>query len=966
MAEPTQRFLIHAAASARELSGAGDRGDALPVTIVSDRVPVAAPPVAPVTIPGFDLLGELGRGGMGVVYKARQQNLNRLVALKVMHGGPLASEENKARFRIEAEAAARLHHPNIVQVYDVGECAGFSYMALELIEGETLRRWQGGRRIAPTEAAQLVATVARAIHHAHEQGIVHRDIKPANVLLAPVSVTHPDLGATGSATVPSLSATLLTPGPHADGTDGPRAVTPKITDFGLAKALDGGRDLTVTGVACGTPNYMAPEQVRGVGVGPRTDVYGLGAVLFELLAGRPPFAGADAADVMGLILKAEPPGVRKLAPGVPRDLAVIVAKCLEKDPAARYPSARDAADDLDRFLAHKPITARPVGAAERAWRGAKRNPVVTAFLFVSTIGCGLTGALAVELARTARDEHRARADAEAARDELRGALTETEAARAQADAARVLADAAGEGAKLEARRAGEKQQEADAARGRAEDNLRVARGVIRASLRELSRHPRFEDEDFRAARGALIEQARSFRDTVSRHAPNTPEWLDDLAEVSHWLGFLEYLNNNQVAAAAEYDRAAEAAGAWAALDPTRPEPRSRQSFSLVNAGNALVNARRFADAEARYRAAARLIDAVVGERPLEARYRSQSVEAHGQLCNVFRISDQPAAWEAAARRELVRAKALVRACGPAPDHLRLLGGAYLNLSKSLSRAGKPNDAELQLSTAVALRDELRTAYPTISRYASEYGSALLAHAALLNARGASERAWDAYRTAVEVLEKVQSAAPGVNAHGVDLAVALSQYADFLRARKEHAGAERRYNQALDLARSVLHRAPTHALAREACAGAATGRAHLYNATGRHREAAAEWAKLATDDPDPRRRTRHELFVMQSFLFARDWVAAGTLADAHMKRDQPGWMWLELARVWCLASKQIESDESLTPPERRAGAEQAVDKAVACLEKARVLGEFEKPDMRQWFASKVELAPVRDKFDPNKK
>jgi tetratricopeptide (TPR) repeat protein len=950
--------------------------DVLPLTLVSNRDPGA--PIVPVAFPGFEILGELGRGGMGVVYKARQRNLNRLVALKVILGGPLASDEDKGRFRTEAEAAARLHHPNIVQVYDVGEHAGFSYMALELIEGQTLRQWHGGARTDPKQAAKMVGAVARAIHHAHEQGIVHRDIKPANVLLAPVSAAHPELGAT-SGSLPTVATSAVSRAPSS-GHNVALPVTPKITDFGLAKALDGGRDLTVTGVACGTPNYMAPEQVRGQAVTPGVDVYGLGAVLFELLAGRPPFAGTDAAEVMGQILRADAPDVRKFAPAVPRDLAVVVAKCLEKSPAARYASARDAADDLDRFLSGKPIAARPVGRAERVWRWVKRNPVVTAFLLVATLGCCATGGLAVALARTARDEHQAREAAEAARADAEGqhalaerrgadvlhALFVAEEARRQADCEKAAADRARDAATQEAERAGEKEREADAARALAEDNLRVARGVIRVSLRELSRHPRFEEDDFRGARVTLIAQARSFRDAVSRHAPNAAEWLDDLADVSHWLGFLEYLNNNQTGAAAEYRRAAEAAGKWAALEPDRPEPRARQSFSLVNAGNAQVNARRYPDAEAAYREAVRLIDAVAAARPRDGHYRAQAVEASGRLANLFRIWRRPVEWEAAARAELDRADALVRECGPAAEHRALAARAHLTLAQALAARQQWADAERHFAAAVRGRDELRAERPGAVRWAFEYGAALLAQAEFLAGRGAADRAGDAFRTAVEVMEKGQAAAPSVNAHCAELAAAWVQYADFLRGRTGFAEAERRYNQALDLAAAVTRGAPSFRPAREAWVSAATGRAHLYNATGRHHEAAAEWARLAADDPDPGRRPRHELYVSQSLLFAGAWAPACLAAEAQMMKDQPGWMWADLGRVWCLAHAQIEADPDLDPDLRPVAAAVAIHQAVACLKKARALGEFAKPQLRKWYDSGPEFAPVRDRFDPDRK
>jgi len=915
----------------------------LALTHAGEHVPARPVGTVPVEFPGFEILSELGRGGMGVVYKARQRNLNRLVALKVILGGPLASLEDKARFRIEAEAAARLHHPNIVQVYDVGECAGFSYIALELVEGDTLRKWQDGRPIDPRLAARLVSAVARGVQHAHEQGIVHRDLKPANILLAPAPAANADTGAgsaSRSAALSSGSASRPLSGQHATALP----VAPKVTDFGLAKPLVGGADLTVTGVACGTPNYMAPEQVRGKALSPAVDVYGLGAVLYELLAGRPPFVGADAAEVLNQILRAQPAGVRKFVRGVPRDLDVIVARCLEKDPARRYPSARDAADDLDRYLAGKPIAARPVGPAERSWRWAKRNPLVAGFLVASTLGCTLTGGLALALARSDSDQ--------------RAARTAAESARAEAEDAREVA-------KQEAARAVAKQAEADTARERSEAHLRIARAVIRVSLAELSGHPRFEDEDFRHARQTLIDQVRRFRDAVARHPSNAPEWLDDITGVSHWLGFLEYLNGNQPGAAAEYRTAAEAAGRWAKLEPTRPDPRVRQVDALVNAGNALFNSGQFGESEACYRDAVAIMDAVVAEQPGSAPFRQQAVHARGQLTNVLRATDRPEKAEESARQELERATELVRVCGDAIDNLRPLAAANASLASALVLRQKWDEADRHLVEAIATRDRVRKAAAE-PRYAVEYSSAVLAHANFLNTRGRHDRAADAFLQAVAPLEKVQAAAPDVNLHCVDLAFGWAQYAEFLRGRSQFPEAERRFTQALELAGTVTRRAPGYRLAREAAVTASVGRARVYNATGRHREAAAEWQRLAVEDPNPGRRTQHELFVLQSHLFSGDWKAAGTGADALMKTDQPAWMWVDLGRVWCLAARQIETDAGLAPADRTRETEAAVAKAVECLERAKKLKHFDAADSARRVTGDDDFAPVRGKFDPAKK
>jgi WD40 repeat protein/tRNA A-37 threonylcarbamoyl transferase component Bud32 len=316
-------------------------------TAAEQTLPAAAPRL---TLPGYEILGELGRGGMGVVYKARQLKLGRLVALKVVLTGAHAAVEELERFRREAEAVARLQHPNIVQIYEVGEHDGQPYLALELAEGGGLDRQLRRGPLASSSAATLVKTLAGAVAHAHEHRIIHRDLKPANVLLA------------------------------ADG-------NPKVTDFGLAKQLDSPAGQTQSGAILGTPSYMAPEQAAGKTrlVGPATDIYALGAILYETLTGRPPFLAETALDTLQQVLVQEALPPRRLQPKVPRDLETVCLKCLEKSPARRYGSARDLADDLGRFLAGEPVRARPIGPWERARKWVRRRPALAALLAVSAV-----------------------------------------------------------------------------------------------------------------------------------------------------------------------------------------------------------------------------------------------------------------------------------------------------------------------------------------------------------------------------------------------------------------------------------------------------------------------------------------------------------------------------------------------------------------------------------------------------
>jgi tetratricopeptide (TPR) repeat protein/Leucine-rich repeat (LRR) protein/tRNA A-37 threonylcarbamoyl transferase component Bud32 len=312
----------------------------------------------PPSLPGYEVLGELGRGAMGVVYKARHISLQREVALKMILAGNYARDQDRARFLAEARAIARLQHPNIVAVHEIGEHEGRPFFSLEFCPGGGLDRKLAGTPQPPRDAARLVEVLARAVETAHQAGIVHRDLKPANVLIA-------------------------------------RDGAPKVTDFGLAKRLEE-QGLTGTGVAVGTPSYMAPEQAQGKSreVGPAADVWALGAILYECLTGRPPFRAANALDTLLQVVGDAPVPVRRLQPAVPRDLEAICLKCLHKAPGHRYSSAADLGDDLERFLAGEPIGARPVGAAERALKWVKRRPAVAGLLAAVLLLVLVGGALA--------------------------------------------------------------------------------------------------------------------------------------------------------------------------------------------------------------------------------------------------------------------------------------------------------------------------------------------------------------------------------------------------------------------------------------------------------------------------------------------------------------------------------------------------------------------------------------------
>ena len=330
----------------------------------------------------YEILGELGHGGMGVVYKACHGRLRRVVALKMLPGGEFASDCYRARFLAEAEAVARLQHPNIVQIFDFGEWRDTAegqpipYFTLEYVDGGNLNTRLGGKPQPPDRAAEWLLTLARAVHYAHGQGIVHRDLKPSNVLVT---------------------------------TEGQL----KLCDFGVAKVLRDSTDQTLGGLLVGTPEYMAPEQASGHArdAGPAADVYALGSILYAMLTGRPPFQSASMLDTLEQVRSHEPVPPRRLQPSVPHDMQTICLKCLQKDPRRRYASAAALAEDLDRFLAHRPILARPTTLLELTWKWARRRP--TEAVLVSAIAATAILGFALVVWQWRRAETKAAAEAAA-------------------------------------------------------------------------------------------------------------------------------------------------------------------------------------------------------------------------------------------------------------------------------------------------------------------------------------------------------------------------------------------------------------------------------------------------------------------------------------------------------------------------------------------------------------------------
>src|SRR5262245_7155252 len=473
-------------------------------------------------IPGFELLEELGRGGMGVVYLARQLDLNRLVAIKMIRAGAHADSEDLARFFIEAEVIARLRHPHIVQIYQVGEHDGHPYCALEFVDGGSLHEKLNGTPMPASQAAELMEVVARAMQAAHDRGIIHRDLKPANILMTK------------------------------DG-------SPKITDFGLAKQLDAkeGSAQTRTGTIMGTPSYMAPEQAQGKtrDLGPAVDIYALGAMLYDILTGRPPFKGETALDTLQLVTSTDPVPPTRLQPRVPRDLETVCLKCLEKEPRNRYATARDLAEDLRRFRTHEPIRARPVSVLERARKWARRKPAVAALVLLSALM--VLGLVLVGVVIAALQKHRA--DQEAAY------------------------------AALEGQRADEQQrlrEEAQAQSRRAERNFQKARAAVDQMLTRVGKERLAHEPRMEKIRRDLLTRALEFYQNFLKEKSDDPGLRQDTGRAYQRVGDIQEMLGAYAAAEKAYQ---EAIKLFAELGEQFPDqPEHRQDLAASYDGLAIV------------------------------------------------------------------------------------------------------------------------------------------------------------------------------------------------------------------------------------------------------------------------------------------------------------------------------------------------------------------------------------------
>jgi eukaryotic-like serine/threonine-protein kinase len=664
---------------------------------------------SPPAFPGYEVLSLIGRGGMGVVFTARDEKLGRIVALKTIAEGQHASSDQRARFQAEAEAVARLSHPNIITIHAIGEHGGRPYFSLEYAEGGSLADRLARGPMASRQAAAMVETLARAVHVAHQAGIVHRDLKPSNVLFM------------------------------ADG-------SPKVSDFGLAKLVGGDSGRTLSGQVMGSPSYMAPEQAEGHSkqVGPAADGYALGAILYQALTGRPPFLGESQLETLKLVTTTEVVPPRRLRPDVPRNLETICLKCLSKEPRNRYAGAEHLADDLRRFLEGRPIVARPVGPIERLWRWCRRNPWVAAF--VAALVLGLIESTREAVRATVAE--RAAKTAEAATREQRD-----RAMRSESEVRKTLGFV--------------DKANAELARSRASVQARydLAVDAIRTFHTGVSEDFLLKQEPFKELRDRLLKSASDFygklvallgreSDPVSRRALASANF--EVAELTAKVGQLEdslAAHRNALAV-----REALASEPGAGIEATTDIGRS-----LAAIGKLLESTGKTGEAMDAYRRAERLLAGLAGTDSAAALVPTRAVLAacRSQLGGLLYKIGRPADSLSILRQARADQEELAGAPGAKDPARNELATTIFRIGLILEETGKVRESETEFRAAVAIQRQLAKDNPAVTEYRALLANSLNNLAILLQTMGKASEAEAEYRSALAINQKLAEDNPAV-------------------------------------------------------------------------------------------------------------------------------------------------------------------------------------------------------------
>jgi serine/threonine protein kinase len=920
-----------------------------------DRGP-AEMAVPPAHVGPYTIVREVGRGGMGVVYEAYDERLKRPAAVKMMLAAAYARPECRQRFHQEAEAAARLQHPHIVPVYEVGEHDGKPFFALEFVEGLTLQAYAQHNPCPPREAAELVRQLATAIQHAHERGVVHRDLKPSNILLQKSEIRKPKSQTNSKNQDPKfktsdMAVSDLRPSDFEFVSDFGFRISdfvPKVTDFGLAKHLTSPGDVTRSGDFVGTPNYMAPEQAAGRHreVGPAADIYALGAILYELLTGRPPFQGVHPLHTLLQAQTCDPVPARRLQPELPRDLETVCLKCLEKEPARRYATAADLAEDLRRFLVGEPIRARPTGTREQIWKWARRHPAAALLAGVSLAAvltlAGVVAAYTSRL-RAARDRAEAHARAEHVQRERTRKALDAMSSHLVADwlsSQPVLTPAHRDYLRdvlqsYEEFAADTGQDEASRA-GVAAAYARV--GQIQARLGQLA-----------AAEAAWRASSNRYA-LLAAEFPAVVGYRQRLANAHAQLGRVYQDLGRRAEAEAEVRKALPLVASLEATIPGIPDFRRELAQAHDTLGSLLGSQGRGAEAVAEFQQAQRLQEQLVAAFPRNGLYRWELAKTCNNLAMGLHGLGKPAKAEAKFRQAHELFSRLADDQPAVPQLREDLATSATNLGRILHTTQRPAEAEPILRLALAAWAQLASVFPGVPTYRERLAGCHTNLGTVLGQLKRPDAAAEHQRQARTLYERLAADFPGVTAYAVGLAGNCCNLGHLERNQGHLEAALPLYTQAVMALENVLAKDPRQAAAREFLRNARWGRAVLFGRLGRNVEAAREWDQVLELEDGPN-RTPFRLQRALAWARAGNDVRAGSeVEELAAQKDLRIEYVYELARVCALVAAAVPED-----PEPR---EAFAARAIRLLERARAGGFFRTADRVAQFQKDADFRALR--------
>lgn len=736
-------------------------------------------------VPDYEIVGELGRGGMGVVYLARHKQLKRLVALKVIRGDVAADDEALARFRREAEAIARLQHPGIVQIHDFGTHRGSPYLALEYIDGENLAEQLRGAIMMPRLAAALVESLARTVHYAHQHGIVHRDLTPRNILLAR-----------------DASCGILIIQNDAHRWD------PKITDFGLAKELDADVQQTQSGVIMGTPSYMSPEQALGRpdAIGPATDIHALGALLYETLTGRPPFLAANQFETLMQVIEREPVSPRKLQPTVPRDLETICMKCLEKESSKRYESAESLADDLRRFLDNAPIHARPVSFLERTWKLSRRHPAAAALIAVSILAATtlIIGGI------TYNTQLRAERD-----------RTERNLGLAMEAIDKMLTEVGEEQLAVEPRMEKKRQRLLSQALALYEQLLEEKKDDPRVLLETAQAHRRVADL-FRLLgdnEKAIVayNDASTMLVELNRESPDNPSYRRQMAHCNNMRGEALRTVGRLNEAEAAYAGAQSQLEVLVAAYPGEASYREELASVLYNSGILRRQTQQPADAEREFRRAIALLSAL-GDGMRTADQQQHLARAYLNLGTVISSKDRFDEVKLAYDASVELLTALTMSFPEQPDYQHERSVALNNLGNLMQRSKRYREAKANYARAREGFEKLARDFPRIPIYRQELANSFNSAGSVALLEEDIDSAIGYWTRAAELLERLIAENPELAAYRSDLGMVLGNLGRAYRSQSQLPQAREKLEQAIEHLKQIPASSPDQEFVRNVMRG----------------------------------------------------------------------------------------------------------------------------------------------------